>query len=452
MNRPDMPHPVKLIQMKFKKIACLVICYLIAGFAAKAQNAPLLTLKDAIDTALKNNYNIQLSQNNNTIAKNNVTLGNAGFLPVVTGNFSNNNSVQNSTVTRTTGTSNFTNVRSRNNNYGVALDWTVFDGFAMFANYDALKVRDKLSNITSRDTVLQTVTSVITTYYSLINQNQILKSLKAAIGISKNQLQFANDKFAVGTVARLDVLNAEVNVNTDTANYLTQLQQLKTTKIQLNQLLVRSLQSDFSVTDTIIVDEKLFLNDILVAASIQNPRILSSQIARQLAEINLRQIKAVRYPVIGLATGYNFTNSRSPSGALLAQDARGLTYGLTASINIFDGFNQRRRESNAKIQIENSALTAKQIKLGIDAQVNSLYVNYISGLDLIKLGQQNVAIAKRNLEITLDKYKLGNITPLEVRQAEVNFVNAQVSFRAAEYQAKSAEIALKQITNNINIQ
>lgn len=160
----------------------------------------------------------------------------------------------------------------------------------------------------------------------------------------------------------------------------------------------------------------------------------------------------MRYPVIGVNTGYNFTNSRSPSGALLAQDARGLTYGVTASMNIFDGFNQKRRETNAKIQLENSALQVKNVKLGIDAQINSLYVNYLSGLDLIKLGQANVAIAKRNLEITLDKYKLGNITPLEVRQAEENFINAQVSFHAAEYQAKSAEISLKQITNNINIQ
>jgi outer membrane protein len=438
--------------MKLKQIACLIICCVASSFIANAQNAPLLSLKDAIDTALQNNYNIKLAQNNATIAQNNVTLGNAGFLPVLTGNFSNNNSVQNSTVTRTTGTQNFVNVRSKSYNYGVAMDWTIFDGFSMFANYDALKVRQRLSGITSRDTVLQTLTSVINTYYALINQNQILLSLKGAIGISKAQLQFAKDKFSVGAVARLDVLNAEVNVNTDTANYLSQLQLFKTTKMQLNQLLVRNPNADFSVTDTIIVDEKLVLNDVLAAAAAQNPRILSSQIAKQLAEINLRQVKAVRYPVIGLNTGYNFTNSRSPSGALLANDARGLTYGFTASMNIFDGFNQKRRETNAKIQLENSAIQAKNVKLGIDAQINSLYVNYLSGLDLIKLGQANVAIAKRNLEITLDKYKLGNIAPIEVRQAEVNYVNARVSFHAAEYQAKSAEISLKQITNNINIQ
>src|SRR5215217_6321317 len=210
--------------MKLKLKGCIIFCCIAMAFVAKAQQAPLLTIKDAIDTALQNNYNIKLAQNNATIAQNNATIGNAGFLPALTGSFNNNNSIQNSNVTRTSGTQNFTNVRSKSFNYGVAMDWTIFDGFAMFANYDALKTRERLSGITSRDTVLQTLTNVINTYYSLINQNQILKSLKGAIGISKAQLQFAKDKFNVGAVARLDVYNAEVNVNTDTANYLAQLQ------------------------------------------------------------------------------------------------------------------------------------------------------------------------------------------------------------------------------------
>ena len=120
--------------MKLKQIACLILCCVASSFIASAQNAPVLTLKDAIDTALQNNYNIKLAQNNATIAQNNVTLGNAGFLPSLTGNFSNNNSVQNSTVTRTTGTQNFVNVRSKSYNYGVAMDWTRFEGFSRFAN------------------------------------------------------------------------------------------------------------------------------------------------------------------------------------------------------------------------------------------------------------------------------------------------------------------------------
>ncbi|NVM64759.1 outer membrane protein TolC [Mucilaginibacter sp. SG538B] len=439
--------------MMIKKIACLVCCFaMISTMALAQQDAPLLTLKDAVEIALKNNYNIKLSQNNSTIASNNVTLGNAGILPVVTGDFNDNNSRQTTKQTRNDGTvNNIRNAKNSNNNYGVNLNWTIFDGFAMFANYDQLKQMDKLGVLRLQDTIQRTVASVIDTYYNLISQNEQIKALKGAIDISRTQLRIANDKFAVGRASRLEVLNAQVNLNTDTGNLVIQYQQFKTTKIQLNQLLIRDLQTDFSVADTIVIDEKLALADVLNNAQLQNPAILSAQINQRLAEINLKQVRATRYPQVGVTSGYTFTNSKTPAGFTLSQNVHGFNYGLTASINIFNGFNQNRREKNAKIQIDNAGIAAKQTKLDIESQINSLFVAYLSGLDLVKLEEANVNLNKKNLDITLDKYKLGNITPLEVREAQRNYLDAQSKFFAAQYQSKQAEIMLKQITNSINI-
>jgi outer membrane protein TolC len=439
--------------MMIKKITCLVFGFaMVSTIALAQQEAPLLTLKDAVEIALKNNYNIKLSQNNSTIASNNVTLGNAGILPVVTGDFNDNNSRQTTKQTRNDGTvNNIRNAKNSNNNYGVNLNWTIFDGFAMFANYDQLKQVDKLGVLQLQDTVQRTVASVIDTYYNLISQNEQIKALKGAIDISRTQLRIANDKFAVGRASRLEVLNAQVNLNTDTGNLVIQYQQYRTTKIQLNQLLIRDLQADFSVADTIVVDEKLALADVLNNAQLQNPAILSAQINQRLAEINLKQVRATRYPQVGVTSGYTFTNSKTPAGFTLSQNVHGFNYGLTASINIFNGFNQNRREKNAKIQIDNAGIAAKQTKLNIESQINSLFVAYLSGLDLVKLEEANVNLNKKNLDITLDKYKLGNITPLEVREAQRNYLDAQSKFFAAQYQSKQAEIMLKQITNSINI-
>jgi outer membrane protein TolC len=439
--------------MMIKKITCLVFGFaMVSTIALAQQDAPLLTLKDAVEIALKNNYNIKLSQNNSTIASNNVTLGNAGILPVVTGDFNDNNSRQTTKQTRNDGTvNNIRNAKNSNNNYGVNLNWTIFDGFAMFANYDQLKQVDKLGVLQLQDTVQRTVASVIDTYYNLISQNEQIKALKGAIDISRTQLRIANDKFAVGRASRLEVLNAQVNLNTDTGNLVIQYQQYRTTKIQLNQLLIRDLQADFSVADTIVVDEKLALADVLNNAQLQNPAILSAQINQRLAEINLKQVRATRYPQVGVTSGYTFTNSKTPAGFTLSQNVHGFNYGLTASINIFNGFNQNRREKNAKIQIDNAGIAAKQTKLNIESQINSLFVAYLSGLDLVKLEEANVNLNKKNLDITLDKYKLGNITPLEVREAQRNYLDAQSKFFAAQYQSKQAEIMLKQITNSINI-
>jgi outer membrane protein len=441
--------------MMIKKIACLVLTFAMAITIAKAQQpqAPLLTLKDAVEIALNNNYNIKLSKNNSTISANNVTLGNAGILPQVSGNFADNNSRQTTKQTRNDGTvNNINNAKNSNNSYGVNLNWTIFDGFAMFANYDQLKQLDKLGALRLQDTIQSTVANVIDTYYSLISQNEQVKALQGAIAISRTQLRIATDKFNVGRASRLEVLNAQVNLNTDTGNLVIQYQQFKTAKIQLNQLLIRDLQTDFSVTDTIVVDDKLALADVINNAQLQNPAILSAQINQRLAEISLKQVRATRYPQIGVTSGYTFTNSKTPAGFTLSQNVHGFAYGLTATINIFDGFNQNRREKNAKIQIDNAAISAKQTKLNVEAQINNLFVAYLSGLDLVKLEESNVNLNKRNLDITLDKYKLGNITPLEVREAQRNYLDAQSKFFAAQYQSKQAEVMLKQITNSINIQ
>lgn len=439
--------------MKFSKILGLLFLFGTVNLTVKAQTAPYLSLKDAVEIALKNNYNIQLAQNNKTIAQNNVTPGNAGMLPILTGSVTTNNSRQNITQTRSDGTvNNLPNVNNSNISYGPDLNWTIFDGFAMFANYDQLKTLNQLSDLMLRDTVLNTTVNVITTYYDLINQNEEIKAQQGAIEISRTQLRYANDKFGVGRASKLDVLNAQVNLNTDTATLLNLVQQFKSNKIRLNQLMIRDLQTDFSVADTIVVDEKLVLADIINNAQTQNPAILSADINKRLAEINLKQVQATRYPVLGVTTGYTWTNSKTPAGFTRTQDAHGLNYGLTASINIFNGLNQWRKERNAKLQIDNAAIDSKEIQLNVESQINNLFISYISGLDLVKLGQSNVEIAKKNLDISLEKYKLGNITPLEIREAQRNYLAAQSTFFAAQYQSKIAEITLKQITNNINIQ
>ncbi len=437
--------------MNIKKIICLVFC-VTACIVAKAQDTALLTLKDAVQIALKNNYNIQLSQNNSTIAANNVTLGNAGFLPLVTGDAAINASNQKIKQTRSDGTVNNLTANNSNNNYGVNLNWTIFDGFNMFANYDMLKQQDKLGAIRLQDTIQSTVANVINTYYNLISQNEQIKALRGAIEISRTQLRYSNDKFGVGRVSKLDVYNAQVNLNTDTSNLVIQLQQFRTTKLQLNQLLVRDLQTDFSVGDTIVVNNNLILGDIIAKAQSQNAAILASQINKRLAEISLRQVKSTRYPVIGVTSGYTFTNSKTPAGFTLSQNAHGLAYGLTASINIFDGLNQWRRERNAKLQIANADISAKQTRLDVEAQISNFYIAYLSGLDLIKIGQSSVELAKKNLDISLEKYKIGNITQLEIREAQRNYLDAQSKFFSAQYQSKMAEVTLQQITNSINIQ
>jgi len=183
----------------------------------------------------------------------------------------------------------------------------------------------------------------------------------------------------------------------------------------------------------------------------QNPNVQNAFINQRVASLNLKSIKGARYPAVSLNSGYSRTNSTSPTGFNQKFAANGFTYGLTASLNIFNGFLQRQQERNAKIDIENSSLNLEKTKLDVSSQLLTAFQNYSTFLDLVKLEQRNVDIAKENLDITLAKYRLGSIAPIELREAQRNSINAQNRFIEMQFQAKLAEITLKEISGNINL-
>jgi outer membrane protein len=330
--------------MQLFKASSLYLVIMLMALGVQAQQlAPILSLKQAVEIALKNNFNIRLAQNNVSISSNNVTLGNAGMLPQVTGSISQANSAQNITQTKSDGSvANLNGVQNSTFNYGLNLNWTVFNGLAMFASYNQLKQLNQYNQIASRDTVEATIAAVLANYYSLVYQKQQIGAQVGAIAISQTQLKFARDKFMAGRASQLDVLNAQVNLNTDTAAYITLLQNFDQSKTKLNQLLARGASTNFTVTDTITIDESLRLADVLNQAQTRNPAILLAQINQNVAQLSLQQVKAARYPVVGLNAGYAYTDAKTPAGFTHEQVSNGLSYGLTASVNIFNGLEQSR--------------------------------------------------------------------------------------------------------------
>jgi outer membrane protein len=418
----------------------------------KSQAQELLKLEDAVKIALENNYDIKLSANDLRINKNNVNLGNAGLLPAVTGNFVNNHSLQNSKQVRADGQITERNgARGSNLNYGVGLNWTVFDGFGMFARYDQLQEFQNLGEANLQLTILARVADVITNYFALVQQQQQLQANLTAIDISRFRIKTAQSRFEIGKAARLEVLNAQVDINTDTTNYLRQQDLYRNTQIALNELLARDVNIAFKVADTVIIDDNLTLAQITERAMQQNPSLQAALVSRRIAELDLKQVRSNRFPTIGVNTGYNFNQSQSALGFATQNTGRGFTYGVTASINIFNGFLQRRNEQNAALGIDNAQLNLNKINQSIKAQLAAAFQTYTTNLALVKLETKNQEIAQRNLNITLEKFRLGSIAPIELREAQLNLVAAQVRLSNAMYQAKLAEISLKEIAGNINL-
>ena len=432
--------------MKKNIIAFLVLLGSVLGNAQE-----VLTIKDAVAIALENNFEIKIASNNLNIDKVNMSEGNAGMLPTITGSVVDNNRVQNSSQTLQTGQVNsLKNAKNNSLNYGVSLDWTIFDGLRMFARYDQLKELQKLGETRLKQTILLKIAEVNATYFDLVQQQQQLIAIDSTLLISSQRLQLAENRFKIGKASKLEVLNAQVDLNTDKVTLLRQKELYANTKIKLNQILARDVKKEFTVLNDIKVDNSLVLPQLIELAKQQNPQLQTQIIAKNVSELQLKQVKAARYPIVSLNTGYNFQNTESSLGFTRESSARGFNYGFSATLNIFDGFAQNRNEKIAKYELENTKLAIEQQSQVLESQLSTFYQTYLTNLELINLEQNNEAIAKQNLAITIDKLKIGTITTIEFRAAQLNYVNARVRNSNAQYQAKLSEIALKELAGNIS--
>ncbi len=433
-----------------KKLVLLGCLILLAGVNLNAQG--LLTAKDAVQIALENNFEIKLSQNDLRVAQENMTYGNAGMLPTVTGNFSQNNSVMNSSQVQANGDQrSLRNAKNNNMSYGVSIGWTIFDGFAMFSRYDQLKELQKQGEFEFKKTILAKVSDVISTYYTIVEQQNLLNAIDSSINISTERLRTAENRFMIGKASRLEVLNVQVNLNEDESNRLRQANVVKNLKINLNSLMARDLNIEFDVEREVEYDDSLIYDELLNKAKEYNPDLQIIAINKRMAELEVKRVKGNRYPIVRLNTGYNFSESESSLGFVSSSNSRGFNYGVTASINIFDGFNQRRNERVAKIQLENSGLMIDQQNLLIKTAMSTAYESYQTNLSLARLEENNADIARQNLNITLEKYKIGTISAVEFRDAQENFINAVSRFNSSRLQAKLSELALKEMIGNINL-
>lgn len=432
------------------KIKSIYIITLVLAFLPKMQAQELLPLEDAVKIALENNYDIKLAKNELKIDELNNSIGNAGMLPTINALVTDNNSITNTKQTQADGSERtLDGARNMNLTYGVGLDWTVFDGLRMFARKEQLNILQKQGEAELKLAILTKISEVYLNYFDLVQQQQQLAAIDTAIVISQERVTTAQNRFSIGKASKLEVLNAQVDLNTDKSSQLKQLETLKNAKIRLNEILARDVQTEFVVANEISVDEQLKYDELKSAAENQNPQLQAQMLTKNSAEQQLKQVKAGRYPTIRITSGYNFTRSEASLGFITQSSNRGFAYGFNASMPIFNGNLQNRNERIAKVQLENANVTLEQQKRSLESQLNAAFASYTTNLELTKVEAQNLKIAAQNLDITLAKFKIGTITPIEFRTAQQNFLEAKVRYSNALYLTKIHEITLKELAGSL---
>ena len=410
----------------------------------------VLSPQAAVTIGLKNNYSINIAKNSQEIAENNATLGNAGVLPTLDATGSASKSVSNTSQKYSNGASIDVNgVDSKNYAAGINLNWTIFDGLKMFASLEQLKELQKVGESNYKLTVEQNINDILSTYYDIVRQKQVLEATQRSVAISEERLNITQSQKDVGSASKFDVLRAQVDLNGDKSLLMNQELTLQQAKTKLNQLLGRDVKTEFDVIDTIDVKTDLSYDDLFSVTMQNNNQILLARQNKNVAESQLKLERGDLLPVISLNLGYNYSRSESGAGFFISSNTTGITYGISASLNLFNGLNTKRRIENAEVSIESSELAFKQIQDQVKANFENTFLKYKNSLQLVKLESENYNAAEENADIALEKLKVGSITPVDFRQVQLDLMNAKSRLLSAEYDAKSSETNLLQISGQL---
>ncbi len=431
----------------FKKWILIIPVLLFAG-PLLSQDA--LTVEDAIAIALENNFDVRIARKQAELSATNNTLGMAGYLPTLAVDAQRNFEINETRQEFFTGeVREGSNVKNNFLNGAAVLDWTLFSGFAVQTTRDQLQAFEEIGDVAALVQMENTAAAVITAYFDVYQKQKQLEAIENSIEISSERKFLADQRVSIGTGSGLTFYQASVDLNTDSANLVRQEFLVTESKAILNQLLARAPDTDFDVVENFEFKEDFVFGELLDKVKAQNRDLVLARRDLDVAELELRLSKAQMYPEIGLVSSYNYARSESEIGFLQSNLTSGLTYGLTARINIFDGMNNRTRNQMAQITIEQNKHALDQTALQLENDLYNAFAAYEMAKKLNKLERENVKVAQLTLDIAKEQMRLGSITAIELRQAQVNLVDAEFRQIQTAYELKLAETELIRLSGDL---
>ena len=442
--------------MMFMRLKFLLLIILgSVTLQVQAQTRPPLTLNEAILLSLQNNYDIQLTRNDSLLAALDYAYANYSLLPRLNAGsavlWNNNNSRQvlaDGTERKRDG------IKSTNITASLNLNWTLFDGFRMFIARDRLKQLVELGELQIKNQVITTVADVALLYYDIVRQEQQLRAIQEQIDLSTERATLAQYRYDVGVGAKPDVLQAQIDLNAQKSAALTQQALINNLKERLNQLLVLPVGNDVMIADTAInFNAGLTLDSIATMAISTNPELMIGRKNLELAEMDLRLRRAERFPTVEFNSAYNFSRTNNSSVVNqfqpLFNQNRGLNYGFSAAIPIFNGYNTRRLIRAAELNIQSQQLSYDRTLALLNTSIANAYRDYDLYKRTLALEEENIKLVRENIFIARERYRLGISTFLEMREAQQSLAEATNRLIQARYNVKVAEISLLRLRGDL---
>jgi len=440
---------IKKLVKKISSSAAMLL--MLVTIPAQAQQT--LTLNDAIAEGLKNNYNIVIAAGAAEIAENNNSLGNAGFLPTLDLQGGINAASNDTRLVFFDGREQEAKgAASSGLNASALFNWTIFDGTRMFIAKNKLEELEVKSEMELRMIVENTVADIVVQYYTIAQLAKFIEVIEQALMLSEDRMSIAESKLKIGSGSELAVLQSKVDRNADQSNLLQQQAALVRAKAALNQLLTRAPDVDFKVETNIQFETGLSYQDLLKEMEQQNPQLLAARAATRVAQQELKESKTVYSPRVDVFANYNFARSQNEIGVLQSNRSLGPVYGLTATFNIFNGFNSNRTIRNNKVNLLISQTELEAQEQAMRTELFTAYADYTANAQLAQLESENLEIARQNVDVSLESYRLGSISDFELRDTQLKLMDAESRLLMAQFSAKSAEVMLFQLTGKFRKQ
>ena len=412
-----------------------------------------VSLEECLRIGLEQNFDIRIVRNNQLISDRNVTWGNAGLLPSIDATSGYNIKSDNTRQTPADGSG---EINRRNNNTetlsaSVNLNWTLFDGFNAQTNYKKLQELKSVGELNTQLQIESFIANMSAEYYNLVQETMRMENLKFAVKLSGEQLRIVEARYQIGSFSRLDLQQARVDFNADSSRLIRQYEKVNTSRIKINELMgINDVETPIVAADTSIVlkpleSKEVLWNNVLNA----NTLLQLSEKDILLSQLNLKNIQSNYYPYLRLNTGYGFSHFNYDVGSFDTQRNWGPNIGVTVGINIFDGFNKRREQINARTRIENTKLEKEQMRLALKSDFSNMWQAYRNNMELLKLEKENVENAHENYEIAMERYKLGDLAGIRLREAQNSLLEAEERLVSAQFNIKLNEIYLLQISGMI---
>jgi len=421
-------------------------------FSSAAQR--ILTLEEAIATALQNNYDIRLSKNDSAVAALDYSFRNAALYPRLNGSIGttwNNNDGKQTLADGTKREQN--NIKSHNLNAALNLNWTLFDGMKMFATRDKVAEFVRLGELGIKNQVVNTVANVINIYYNIVRQKQQLKAIEEQISLSQERVKLAQYKLDIGVGAKPDVLQSKVDNNSQKALQLEQQTLIGQLKEQLNQAMNVTERNFYEVADSIPINTTLSLGDIQNGLEAASPVLQMTRKSLDIAALTLKERKADRWPTVSFNSVYNFTRTNNqtvinPFSPLFNQ-SKGFNYGLTAAIPIFNNHLVKRQIKQAELDIQYQQVVLENQKSQLNLAVINAFLEYEQQKKALALEEENIILAKENVSIVFQVYKLNSNTLIQLKEAERSLNDAYTRLITARYNTKLAETELLRLKGDL---